>query len=254
MYFPPGKASNIVRGTFGRTLHGQVSPAEYERIFQPRWPDGPSGLADAPRPFLIRAAHLDGLRLTPGQPFHIDLHLFGQQPIDLFTRALASLASLKKIDTPKPIDLSLTPFTEPTTRTTIHFLTPTELHKNQTALPQFSELIARLRSRFANLATLYGDGPPDLDFHHPTTANIEGAALKFHQPTRRGSNSDHPIGGFTGTVIYTGDLTPHLPLLQAGQWIGVGRHTVWGNGHYQLIPAPSADTPPAPQTTSAEST
>ena len=40
LYFPPGKAANILRGAFGIALRRGA---------------GPSGLADRPRPFVFRA-------------------------------------------------------------------------------------------------------------------------------------------------------------------------------------------------------
>jgi hypothetical protein len=40
----------------------------------------------------------------------------------------------------------------------------------------------------------------------------------------------HPIGGFTGEAVYEGELAEFFPYLEAAQWTGVGKHTVWGNG------------------------
>jgi hypothetical protein len=40
----------------------------------------------------------------------------------------------------------------------------------------------------------------------------------------------HPIGGFQGTVEYTGPLDEFLPYLEAARWTGVGRQAVWGKG------------------------
>jgi hypothetical protein len=44
----------------------------------------------------------------------------------------------------------------------------------------------------------------------------------------------HGIGGFLGEVEYSGDLAEFVPFLQAGYWVGLGRHTVWGNGVIRL--------------------
>ena len=40
---------------------------------------GPSGLADWPRPFVLRAMHLDGKAIAPGATFFLDLNLFDLQ-------------------------------------------------------------------------------------------------------------------------------------------------------------------------------
>src|SRR5205807_1265049 len=37
---------------------------------------GPSGLADWPRPFVLRPAHLDGTTFEPDEPFWLGIHLF----------------------------------------------------------------------------------------------------------------------------------------------------------------------------------
>ena len=77
LFFPPGKAANVLRGAFGTLLRETADPAEYQRVFEPRTEgDGPSGLADRPRPFVFRAAHLDGQTIPAGSAFHFDMHLF----------------------------------------------------------------------------------------------------------------------------------------------------------------------------------
>lgn len=91
LYFPPGKAGNVVRGALGNFFRkavcvpvckgaktsGQRALCAYARLFEPTaLSSGPSGLADWPRPFVFRAAHLDGRRFHPGQTFHFDLHVF----------------------------------------------------------------------------------------------------------------------------------------------------------------------------------
>jgi hypothetical protein len=91
LYFPPGKAGNVIRGTLGRIFRkfvcapacpgsrtcGQRTVCAYARLFEPTAiAEGPSGLADWPRPFVIRAAHLDGSRFRPQEQFHFDLNVF----------------------------------------------------------------------------------------------------------------------------------------------------------------------------------
>jgi hypothetical protein len=107
--FPAGKSVNILRGSFGlifrRIACRQDCPGArvcetraecpYACVFEPSaiYP-GPSGLADWPRPFVFRAAHLDGCNVRPGEAFHFDLHLFDvQRPsISYFVQAFSELA------------------------------------------------------------------------------------------------------------------------------------------------------------------
>ena len=94
VFFPQGKASNVIRGAFGTILRKlaclpQCAEAKscdvahscpYALLFEPRqeWAQntGPSGLADWPRPFVFRALHLDGRRFGPGEEFYFDVVLF----------------------------------------------------------------------------------------------------------------------------------------------------------------------------------
>src|SRR5512141_2117436 len=73
LHFAPGKPANIARGVLGSALH---ATSAYARVFKPRAECGPSGLRDVPRPFVLRAAHLDGRTIEAGEAFYIDAHLF----------------------------------------------------------------------------------------------------------------------------------------------------------------------------------
>ena len=42
------------------------------------------------------------------------------------------------------------------------------------------------------------------------------------------------LGGMIGTLQLEGDLSPFYDLLHIGQWLHVGKETVFGLGHYQL--------------------
>jgi hypothetical protein len=85
LFFPPGKASNILRGALGVIFRniacvpecvrsGDARTCEirrscpYAKIFVPISNGaGPSGLADSPRPFVFRARHLDGHPSSPNR-------------------------------------------------------------------------------------------------------------------------------------------------------------------------------------------
>jgi len=109
LFFPPGKASNILRGALGVIFRSIACVPEcrgansceirqtcpYARLFEPAASGpGPSGLADPPRPFVFRARHLDGRTIQPGQPFHFDLNVFSLEPETLayFILTFAALA------------------------------------------------------------------------------------------------------------------------------------------------------------------
>jgi hypothetical protein len=215
--FPPGQAGNIVRGAFGTMLRAVACPPEcpgadscpdratcdYARLFEPRAVQGtgPSGLANRPRPFVLRAAHLDGKHFEAGGRFHLDIHLFdlahpgfasvtgsfarlaneGLGPdrgaVELLHADLVGLDDAPVIrvsdgntmvlrQTPSPAVIALDPPESHADRIRVHFLTPTELKgggHHDDPLP-FSILFARIRDRLSTLASLYGRGPLPIDF------------------------------------------------------------------------------------------
>jgi CRISPR/Cas system endoribonuclease Cas6 (RAMP superfamily) len=77
--------------------------------------------------------------------------------------------------------------------------------------------------------------------YHGTGARAAGVAMTSCQTHRedagrRSSRTGqaHSIGGFVGTAEYEGDLAEFLPWLTAAQWVGVGRHAVWGKGEVRV--------------------
>lgn len=214
LYFPAGKAGNIVRGALGLLLRRtacdpQCREAEvcrnrehcpYVQCFEPRRSNGTSGLADPPRPFVIRALQLDGCRIQPGQLFHWDLHVFEQSRslVPHFAAAFAALRDeglgpgrgraelvyIRPIHADRqtgapllsdgilhsceaePVRLPLTPATRTVTRVRLGFLSPTEWKGNGglAAEPDFPTLFARLRDRLSTLRHCYGPGPLPIDF------------------------------------------------------------------------------------------
>jgi hypothetical protein len=183
VFFPAGKSSNILRGSFGlifrRIACGPECPGArvcdrraecpYARVFEPTAiGPGPSGLADWPRPFVFRAADLDGRTIPPGESFHFDLHLFDlQRPaishfVEAFSeltreglgprRGFVALANVSQLSLDRqpaiqlfdgenilqpqgtsPEVLSLTPPPSPVSSVMVRFVTPTELKSAQGA-------------------------------------------------------------------------------------------------------------------------
>ena len=267
--FPAGKSGNVVRGAFGTIFRKLACVPEcrdpaaceiraecpYARIFEPRAAagEGPSGLADWPRPFVFRAAHLDGCTVPPGADFYFDVHLFDfRDPAPAhFERAFAQLAReglgpgrgraelIESPGTPYAIDLGAA---APARRVTVRFLTPTELKAgNEPApRPEFGVLFARLRDRISTLRALYGTGPLEIDFksmgERAARVRMPRCALQTRKVVRRSSRTGqvHGLGGFTGEAEYEGDLGEFLPYLHAGRWTGIGRQTVWGKGEISV--------------------
>jgi len=240
--FPQGHAGNVLRGALGIMLRQIASPEDYARLFAPvsNLP-GPSGLADRPRPFVIRAAALDGRTLEPGDSFSFELNLFDTADLTLeyFTRAFAQWAELASVERrPVMVDLCSRPI--PVSRIRVEFQTPCELKTSDGDVGDFAVLLARARDRVSTLRSLYGAGPLEIDFR-AFTERARSVQTVLHDLRRVGverrssrTGQRHGIGGFIGSAEYVGDLAEFLPYLEAARWTGVGRHCTWGNGQIRV--------------------
>jgi hypothetical protein len=289
LFFPPGKAANILRGALGtifrkiaciphcpgaRTCEIQES-CPYARVFEPAAiGEGPSGLADWPRPFVFRARHLDGCTVRPGEPFRFDLNVFSldRSVLAYFVLTFSSLAreglgpgrgkadllkvmsgdstlydsATQSVSTGvEPLSLNLTPKPHAPDRIRVTFLTPTELkHEHRIATrPEFPILFGRIRDRISTLSRLYADTVLDIDYAGTNARAAEVKLVDYNgrhsEAERRSSKTGqfHSIGGFTGEAEYEGELAEFLPLLNAARWTGVGRQSVWGKGEIAVQPA-----------------
>jgi len=217
LFFPMYKSGNIVRGAFGGIFRKLVciptchdaktcdirADCPYARVFEPQAArgEGPSGLADWPRPFVLRAAHLDGRAISQGEAFHFDVHIFDVRDpaLPYFVLAFAQLAReglgpgrgraeltsvdqldlnetrvaqvsdgeqflMRELAAPNVVDLSET--SERVGRVRVRFVTPTELKAGHQVAdrPEFGILFGRLRDRISTLRALYGAGPLEIDF------------------------------------------------------------------------------------------
>jgi hypothetical protein len=291
LFFPAGKSGNIFRGALGDQLRSIACRPEcpgaktcphreacaYARFFEPVLDSGPSGLADPPRPFVLRPGFIEGQSIQRGRTLSLDVHIFDPRT-PFLPHLIAALAQLARsglgpgrgranldsvyclnasqqpgtivfhrgrmmIDAlPEPLHLPLDATGESVQRLRIRFASPIELKsEGHTASPlDFPVLIARLRDRIAALDHLYGSGAVRFDWNalSEAAAQVRTVASSLHADhiERRSAKTRqvHPIGGFTGTVEYEGEIGPFLPLLRVGRWTGAGRQTVWGKGAYEL--------------------
>lgn len=231
VHFLPGQAGNTLRGALGHILQGE----DHARIFRPvSAANGPSGLADSPRPFVIRAAELDGRLVESGEQFCFGLNWFDAgERLEAVVRAFAHWADLIAMEQ-SAVSIDLSQRSQPVSRIRVEFRSPTDLKNVET--PDFSVLLARARDRVSTLRGLYGPGPLDIDFRglaerarsiKMVRSGLKRVAIRRHS-SRTGQH--HGIGGFVGFAEYEGDLAEFLSYLEAARWTGVGRHCAWGNG------------------------
>jgi hypothetical protein len=222
-------SSNLLRGAFGKSLHG-IDLAAYGRYFKPEASAGPSGLRDSPRPFVLRAAHLEGARLAAGDEFEIGINLFEMHdpPLELFRRVVCAMLPAELLQTDERlVTLSLTEG-EAAARVRVEFLTPTEIKGAER--PDFAVVFARIRDRVSTLRALYGAGPLGIDFK-AMGERAEGVRMTRCEIQHvAGAGVRYPLGGFTGVAEYEGKMGEFVPYLKAARYTGVGRQTVWGKG------------------------
>ncbi len=129
-------------------------------------------------------------------------------------------------------------------RLTVDFLSPTELKWQDRVLrqPLFPALFARARDRVA----IWADDAAHWDFKRlgdlAEAVKMVACDVETVKVERKSSRTGqrHELGGLVGSATYEGKLDELLPILQAAQCTGVGRHTAWGNGAIQVNrnPAP----------------
>ena len=229
--------SNFLRGGFGSALRTVARPA-YDRIFEPRSLNGPSGLRDAPRPFVFRITRRS---VEAGDRFDFGFHWFDvlNAPISTLKQAFDQLAEVESVEGCGVLSLSLDP-TQPVRQTRVRFLTPTELKGADR--PDFGVLFARIRDRISTLRGFYGTGPLDIDFkaiaeraQKIVMTRCDTRRIEMERVSRK-TGQRHSLGGFVGVAEYQGELAEFMPYLEIARWTGVGRQTVWGKGEIACEP------------------
>ena len=223
--------ANLLRGSFGSALR-TIDRTTYDRIFEPHSSAGPSGLRDAPRPFVFRVT---ARNVAAGAPFDFSFHWFDvlNAPLGILKQAFGQLAEVESVEGATVLRLPLdTP--GPAKGARVKFITPTELKGADR--PDFGVLFARIRDRISTLRALYGAGPLNIDFkaigeraNKIVMTRCEMERVEVERVSRR-TGQRHSLGGFIGVAEYEGELGEFVPYLEIARWTGVGRQTVWGKG------------------------
>ncbi len=127
-------------------------------------------------------------------------------------------------------------------RITARFLSPTSLKSEERVVrrPDFHHLFKRVRDRLSTISTFYGAGPIDADFkglgERAEQVRTVDSSVTWVERSRVSSKTHqrHELSGFVGTCTFEGELAEFMPWLAAGELIGVGRHTAWGNGQFVI--------------------
>jgi hypothetical protein len=107
--------------------------------------------------------------------------------------------------------------------------------------PDFHHIIKRLRDRINSLAVFYCNDELNIDYRQLGEKAEEIKTQSQHvfwQDLDRFSsrrNLTQDMSGFMGWTTYEGDLEEFLSILLLGEWVHVGKASLWGNGWIQML-------------------
>lgn len=231
-------------------------------------------LTQAPAPYVIEPEGWGIRRIEPGQNWHLDMVLMGRalHELPLITLAWQRAAARglgagdgssalthvevqhqdghlhPVLETPQarfadhpipPLDLRLN------SKGPVHLCitTPLRLQENGKALPptrlDAGRLLMQVVRRVSLIATCHGSGPPHWDYGKlkaQAQAVRDERQLRWLDWTRRSARQQQTmqLGGVVGDWTLH-DLPPEfLPLLKLGEWLHIGKETVFGLGRYHI--------------------
>lgn len=136
----------------------------------------------------------------------------------------------------------------PTERLMLEFVTPLRIEEKGILVREFTaERIYRaLLRRLYDLSSQWCGVTPEGDMRTLLDRLVERTQLKTlslnHTVWTRQNNRANkrlPFDGITGRLLIEGDLAESLPLLLAGEYLHLGKQTVFGMGRYRLDLRPS---------------
>ncbi|GAX62165.1 hypothetical protein SCALIN_C28_0369 [Candidatus Scalindua japonica] len=137
----------------------------------------------------------------------------------------------------------ISPLNNSLSKITIEFLTPTRMVFKERLVKEleFHHMIRTLLRRVSSLSYFHCDELLDLDFK----ALIEKAEsitcterkTRWYDWQRYSARQETrmKMGGFIGKTVFEGDIEEVMPLVALGEYIHVGKGTVYGLGKYKVI-------------------
>ncbi len=153
---------------------------------------------------------------------------------------------------PLPLDLWTQPGLGPDLL--LHFLTPTSISAGGRPVdrPEPGPVIRRMRDRVSTLAAAWCGGPPHWDFKRlgelAGAVRLEADATRWVRRRRVSGRTreSYSISGFVGEALWRGIPQELLPIVSTCRLLGVGKRCAFGNGAYDLHPAPTGAPRKAP--------
>ncbi|MBZ0198362.1 MAG: CRISPR system precrRNA processing endoribonuclease RAMP protein Cas6, partial [Ignavibacteriaceae bacterium] len=131
----------------------------------------------------------------------------------------------------------------------LNFITPTRIVNEETKKPlmyngsdilTFTFLLKSLYKRLYLLDKIVCENNetkylPESVLAYTDEVKTTGSSLIFHDLENHTSKGIQKFGGFTGEVIFQGDIAPYLQMIKLGESLHVGRDYVYGMGRYEVL-------------------
>ena len=126
---------------------------------------------------------------------------------------------------------------------TLRFLTPARIKYNGNFIEDldFAILMRNLLRRLSWLAEIHCGEKWDMDWKGIINRAEEGvrtvnSGLRWHDWERYSNRQEKRLkmGGFMGDITFEGELAEFLPFLRLGEYLHVGKGTVYGLGEYEI--------------------
>ncbi len=120
----------------------------------------------------------------------------------------------------------------------ITFVTPMRINREdrKAVAPPFEDLIRTMVRRSTALLNVYGNGEPALDYadliRRAAEITQKDKDVRWYDWQRYSSRQDKKmyLGGITGSVTYSGNVQPFLPLIEMAEKVHLGKNTQFGLG------------------------
>lgn len=138
----------------------------------------------------------------------------------------------------------LRPLSADCSQVTLEFLSPTKVqYEGSPVAPrEFHVLIRNLLRRINFLNYFHCGGSlmeePRSLIEAASAVRTERSSLRWEAWERYSFRQSRrvPMGGYTGSVTFSGALTAFWPWLALGEWVHVGKGATFGLGQYRLSP------------------
>jgi len=275
LIWTPGFKGILLRDSVGNVLKKMLEPERYHTLWEQKLSKEISDTGkigeDAPRGYIIEPPNDNKRKYNEGEQFTFRLILIGSLIgyLDDFVTAFEKLGTefwlgrkkgygsgkykIKNINLiqAKPADEKLEHYTNigKSKNLVLNFITPTRIVNENTKRPflygssdtlTFTFFIKALYKRLYLLEKLICGNEelkysPDSVLSYSDEIKISNSNLIFHDLENHKNEGIQKFGGFTGEIIFKGEVSPYLDMIRLGEHLHIGKDYVYGMGKYEIL-------------------